>query len=130
MDDSLQVSIGSDDVIMLKIMGSLTQEQLPALETGIEKAAALIKETSQKLGRKVKVLIDITGFDGVYDVAAVKAMALLAKKDAEFVERTASFGGPDAAKIPGEVAAHLARRDNIRTFSTQEEALQWLTNPV
>ena len=126
MDEPLEVSVGSDNLVLLTIAGSLTHEQLPALAAGIEKAAETVKETSLKLGRKVKVLIDITGFDGVYDVAAIEAMALLAKKDADYVERTASFGGADAAKIPGEVAAHLARRDNIRTFSTKEEAVTWL----
>ncbi len=128
MDHPLSVSVAQDDCIELKISGGLSHDRLPALSADIKKAESVIKEVYSRTGKRVKVLIDITDFDGTYDVDAIKAMTEFAQDDAHVVERTASFGGPDTAKISGEIVVGLARRDNIKVFASKGEALAWLSS--
>ena len=127
MKEPLSVSIGQENIVELKISGSLSLDRLPALRADIEKAELVIREMHDRTGRKVRVLIDITEFDGVYDVGAITAMTEFAKADERFVQRTASFGGPDNAKISGEVVTGLAGRNNIKVFASKADALDWLT---
>lgn len=112
--------------VIITISGPLNKDTLELLSNSIEGGKELIKKTSEQMGRKIDVLLDMSAFDGTYDVAGMEAMAEFAKHNSSYVERTAAFGGVGKAVAAGEVTAALAGRGNIQFFPEKEDALAWL----
>lgn len=112
--------------IIFKISGSLTKNRLDALKHNIEESEKLIKNTSKKNDKKINILLDITEFDGTYDVEAMEMMAAFAKHNAQFIEKTAVFGGSNKTITIGKITIALAGRENFKFFTTKEEAEKWL----
>jgi len=123
MNEPLQIAVESKGHVLLKVCGSLTKEHVDSLKGTIAAAEGVIKERFAKTGKKVKVLLDFSEFDGTYDVEAMQLMIDFAKSNSEFVEKTAAFG-TRSFQMVGEVIATLAGRKNITFFPTQEEALK------
>lgn len=128
MNEPLQVSVGLPDRVILKISGGLSEERLPALAAGITAGENMIKDLYAKTGRKIKVLLDMSEFDGTYDVKAMEGMIAFAKHNTEYVGKTAGFGGTSTGAAAGEIVAALADRENIQFFPTKEEAVTWLAS--
>jgi ribosomal protein S13 len=127
MDQPLKISIDENTHrVTLQIIGDLSKERLSSLAYAAESAQKQIEELSVKTGEKIKILIDMTEFSGIYDVDAVPLMTQFAKHNANFVKKTAGFGSAEKGTISGEIVSALAERENIRFFQTKEEAIAWL----
>lgn len=127
MDTPLHTSIDSKDRITVKIIGALSRERLGDLRTAIAASSDTIRKMYEASGKQVRVLLDMSEFDGTYDVEALELMTAFAQHNADCVERTAGFSSVDTAIMVGEAVSAMARRDNIRFFPTEEEALDWLS---
>lgn len=112
--------------IMLKISGPLTKGRLELLKKNITEGEKIIESTSKKMNKKINILLDITEFNGTYDVEAMEMMAEFAKHNVEFVEKTAVFGGSSKTNVIGKVTVALAGRENFKFFQTKVEAESWL----
>jgi len=124
MNEPLQIAVESKGHVLLKVCGPMTKDRLEPLKATIAAAEGIIKQDFTATGKKVKVLLDFTEFDGTYDVEAMELMVEFAKTNRAYVEKTAAFGPPSLGKMVGEVIAALADRENIKFFPTQEEALK------
>ncbi len=112
--------------INISIFGNLTEERISELELAIKEAGEKIIAEYQGFGQKVRVLFDMSQFEGEYDVKALELMTELAKGDIHYVEKTAIFGGAEKGSMAGSVVAALSGRDNIKIFAEKGEALTWL----
>lgn len=123
--EPLQVSIESGR-ILLKIVGPLTGQNVEPFAQAAQAAEEAIRAQSQGTGKKVRILFDLTAFDGSYEGRSMEALTTLAAHDAQYVEKTACFGGPVLARVAGDIIAALAHRENIKFFATKDEAIAWL----
>lgn len=127
MEKSLTTTIAPDGVcITLTFRGDLADTQIEGFKKDLDEAAQTIAAQFQKRGRKLLVLLDMTDFTGNYIEESLAALVQFAEHNADYVEKTASFGGSDKVKMAGEVAIVLSHRDNIKICDTQEEAMKWL----
>lgn len=122
----MKLSVDENGIVVISLFGSLTPDRLETLQAEVTAGAAAIKEISEKQGGKVKILMDLSGFDGNYDAKAMDIMADFAKQNRDYVEKTAGFSNISKAKMAGEVVSALADRENIQFFDSKEEALAWL----
>ncbi len=118
--------IHQSEKIIIKIAGSLTDDRLGLLKKNITDGEALIKHASEKQGKKINILLDLTEFDGTYDMGAMELMVQFGKNNRHFIEKTAVFGGSAKANLIGKSTAALTGRENIKFFTTQAEAESWL----
>ena len=112
--------------ITLKFGGDLTEKELPDFKAGLQGASELINSSYKKSLKKLRILLDMTDFSGIYSINALNILVEFAVHNKLFVEKTASFGGSDKIKMAGEAAIALSGRHNIEIFNTKEEALKWL----
>ena len=125
MTPAMEVSVMDNNKVVMKLNGSITKDRLKEFEDGVKLAAKTVQETSQQSG-KVKILFDLSHFDGTYDSDAMSQLAWLAKTDEPFTERTACFGGPLLTRMLVELVSGLSGRENIRYFASRDAALEWL----
>lgn len=126
MNEPLQLSVRPDGVVMLRLVGDLSDERLSELTQAIETDQGTLKEQFRLQGKGLRILFDLSQFSGVYSAKAVSEMARFAKGNTGVVQKTACFGGPKAVKMAAEVVVALSGRDNIKFFSTEVEAEAWL----
>jgi hypothetical protein len=126
MKDIIHVNVLPSGLVELTISGVVTAEDIAELKSTLVEISEQISDQYRKTQQKVTILIDITHFTGEYDKEALNLMTQFAKQNRLFVSKTASFGGPDKARLAGEVVAGMAERDNIRLCDTREEAMKWL----
>ncbi len=123
----LSITFDAPGRATINITGNLTQEVLPMLQESIGLAKGQIETAAAaSAGGKLKIFMDLSGFLGEYDAAALEAMAEFAVANSAHVAKTAVFGGPDTGAMAAEVAAALAGRENIKTFNTKAESEAWL----
>lgn len=127
MQRSLETTIEPEGkYIILKFNGDLVESVAESFKEDLAVATEVITKKFKEEGKKVLVLLDVSGFTGNYSLDALTALIEFAKNDKLFVEKTASFGGSDKVKIAGEIAITLSNRHNIEIFNTKEEAVTWL----
>lgn len=126
LNKPIDIRIHPKGYVALTITGDLTSDDAEAFDADLRVGAETIRQFSEKEGHKVKVLMDVSAFTGVYDAASLQGLVDLASGDTPFVEKSASFGGTDKVKAAGEVVTALAERNNIAIFDTKEKALAWL----
>lgn len=122
----MDVSVDPSGRILYVVHGALSDDRLVAFKESLAKAEATIKTEHAKSGKKVRILIDMSGFTDVYDVSCMEAFSEFARRVAGRVEKTAGYGGSLKARAAGDIVVALAFRDNIKFFSTKEEAEAWL----
>lgn len=123
---SLVPSVESEGKIVLKISGSLKKDCLEALSAGIAQAKVLIQEQAKTCNNQVKILVDLSDFDGSYDTISMEHLAELARFDTSYVYRTACFGGPILTGMLVQFVATLAGRSNLKFFASKDRAEDWL----
>lgn len=129
MQRSLETTIEpGGKYIILKFNGDLVESVVESFKEDLTAATEVIAKKFKEDGKKVLILLDVTGFTGNYSLDALTALIEFAKNDKMFVEKTASFGGSDKVKIAGEIAITLSNRSNIEIFGTEKEAITWLLN--
>lgn len=110
----------------MKITGPLSAERVEALKEAVAAGRAAISDAAQKAGGKIDILLDMTDFDGTYDVGAMDVMSEFAKQNRPFIRKTAGFGKEKLVAVLGDIVAALADRENIKFFGTKEDAVAWL----
>lgn len=122
----LTTALLPDGKVLLTLRGSLSRDRIDLLGEDVSAARRMIEAQYRQSGAQVRVLLELTNFDGIYVPEAIEWMSSLAKDDARYVEKTACFGGSSMVQLAGDVVLAFAMRDNIKFFNTQEEALEWL----
>jgi hypothetical protein len=126
MNGSLVATVLSEGRVLLKLSGSLTKEKLESLSTGCVQAKAIIQDQGKRCGNQVKILFDLTEFDGKYETIAMERLADLARFDTAYVAKTACYGGPVLTGMLVEFVATLSGRNNLKFFLSKEKAEEWL----
>lgn len=126
-NQTIQTMLDPSGIIIMKFSGNLLSEDMTAFKSSLDIAKITIGHHLKNQGKKVKILLDMQEFSGKYCPEAVEILSEFAKNDAEFVEKTASFGGSDSTRATGEIVAALAHRENIKICTSKEEALAWLS---
>lgn len=114
------------EYILIEFVADLTHDALEVFKVELADAKVLIQKKYEQDHRPVKILLDVSHFTGEYAPEALDALVDFAKTNAPYVEKTASFGGSDKAKMAGEAAIALSGRDNIRMFESKVDAVLWL----
>jgi len=122
----LRVNVGADDVVNVTIGGDLIMENLSQFTEWTENLKKTIKETFLKKNKKVLVLADISGLRK-YDSEVMVQLATTMRENEPYVFRNATYGGSQYVKMAEDVVAALSGRNNLKSFKTREEALNWLT---
>jgi hypothetical protein len=130
MNGSLVASVISEGRVLLKISGTLKKESLESLSTGIVQAKDIVQEQGKVCGNQVRILIDMTDFDGSYDTISMERLADLARFDTSYVHRTACYGGPILTSMLVEFVATLSGRTNLKFFQSKEDADEWLDEDI
>lgn len=110
----------------MRLVGSLDSTNFEILKSQVESAKKLVKEESEKQGKKLNILFDISEFTGTYNVGAMLAMKGLEEHNRPFSNKTAIYGGSAAAQVAAELTLELIGRDTLRLFKVKEEAEAWL----
>ena len=126
MNGSLVASVISEGRVLLTISGTLKKESLESLSVGIVEAKAIVQEQGKLCGNRVKILVDLSTFDGSYDTISMERLADLARFDTSYVSKTACYGGPILASMLVEFVATLSGRTNLKFFQSKEDAEEWL----
>ena len=101
-----------------------TNMKPPQLVAEAEKIHA--EARSLLAGRKVKVLVDVSGAS--MSTEAVQALKSSTKRDSELVERTAIVGITGIKKVLADAIARFSGT-HTKYFGNKEQALDWLTKP-
>lgn len=130
MNGSLVTSVISEGRVLLVISGTLKKESLESLSTGVVQAKAIVQDQGALCGNRVKILVDLTTFDGSYDTVCMERLADLARFDTSYVSKTACFGGPILTSMLVEFVATLSGRSNLKFFPSREKAEEWLDEDI
>jgi len=85
---------------------------------------SIIKKAKEDL-QKVNLLINANGLGNLKDVVVSPLMQSVDRTKA-YENRTAVYGAPPLIKTLVDTIVALTRHDEVRFFSTREEALVWL----
>lgn len=122
----LTIEKDATDQLTIFIKGNLDQEKLDTLRADVTVTHAFLEHESQKAGKPLRVLTDVTAFTGTYAPDAFLILADYMKRNAQYIEKSAIFGGGEGATFIAEIISSLSNRDNVDFFKTREEALAWL----
>ena len=126
MAEPFDVTLGEGDIVSMRLIGSLDSVNFEILKAQVETAKKLMKSESEKKGRKLSILFDLSAFTGTYNVGAMLAMKSLEEHNRPYSLKTAVFGGSAAAQVAAELTLELIHKDNLKLFQSKEEALAWL----
>lgn len=121
----LEVSKFDNKKINLKVQGDIQNDLLEPLKAKILEAERMIKEIAL-VEKRAHILVDATEFTGVYDPECFMVFAEFLKSNREYVLKTAIFGGPKNMPLIIEALAAFGDRENLKTFLTKEEAIEWI----
>ncbi len=110
----------------MTLTGSLTNENFDELKTAVEEAKKVVIEESRGVRGSVRVLFDLSGFTGTYNVGAMTLMKELSDHNRPYTARTGIYGGPAAARVAAEITLALIGDPTIKMFNTRDEAVVWL----
>lgn len=126
MPQPFEVVLQEGGVVYMRLVGSLDSVNFEILKSQVEAAKKLVKEESEKRGKKLNILFDISEFTGTYNVGAMLAMKGLEEHNRPYSNKTAVFGGSAAAQVAAELTLELIGRDTLKLFKTREDAEAWL----
>lgn len=124
--EPLIVTIEPSGFAYMQLNGTLNDANFEQLKVNVETAKKLVHDESDKQGKPIGVLFDLSNFSGTYNVGAMLAMKGLEEHNRPFVAKSALFGGSAAAQVAAELTLALIGRDNLKMFATRAEAEAWL----
>jgi hypothetical protein len=122
----IKIHIDPNGFLRITFWGDLLKENIESFASELEMGKIVISKLSEKQGKKIKILLDMTQFTGEYSAEAVQLLTDFAKHNSKYVEKTASFGGSEKVKTAGEIIMSLSQRENIKICKTEDEARAWL----
>ncbi|OGZ70030.1 MAG: hypothetical protein A3F47_01575 [Candidatus Staskawiczbacteria bacterium RIFCSPHIGHO2_12_FULL_38_11] len=127
MTQSIETKIDENNIITVAIIGDLLEDKMDNIVSSLKDSVKIITDAYDNAGqKKVKVLVDLSNFDGKYAIKSFTHMVNYAIQTDQYVEKSAVFGGNDKEKMAAEMVIALSHRDNIKIFDTKEEAMEWL----
>ena len=94
--------------------------------TSIQEVIKIIVKTHNSLGHKLKVVVDTNHFTGRYTADALFQMVYFSNATKQYIEKTAVYEDSDNKKMAAEIVAAFSERNDIKTFSTKQDAVEWL----
>jgi hypothetical protein len=129
MKKPLIVTVGKNDIIHISIVSDLLENKTESLAVCIEEATKLISSMHTANNKKVKILVDLSKFTGEYAIKSFTDMINFATDTKPYVEKSAVFSGLEKGRMAAEMVITLSRRDDIKVFNNEEEAMAWLESP-
>lgn len=123
---ALTASLNEDGFFHIKIAGELSVAFIAALRQDVETAKKAVEQASIQQGHKVRALLDLTEFSGVYSPEAIMILADYEKFNSGFILKTAAYGASENVRLVGNIVSLFAHRENIEFFNSREEAINWL----
>jgi hypothetical protein len=114
------------DVVRAELGGSFGTEDSKLLKGWAESLNAEVNRLYKEHGHNICILIDISGLESYSDPQIINILAELMKSDKNFVYKTATYGGKRNHEMVQQIISGMAGRNNLRNFSQEKEALQWL----
>jgi len=127
MEKPITIEIQENNIVKISINGDLLDQQAEALSKSLEEAEQIIISTFNNLQKKLIVLVDLNNFSGRYVVASLIKMVEFSNATKQYIEKTAVYGSSDKERMAAEMVAALSERNDLKTFTTKEEALEWST---
>jgi hypothetical protein len=124
--EPLTVTIEPNGVAYMQLSGTLNDANFDQLKANVEAAKQAVHAESDKAGKPIPVLFDLSNFSGAYNVGSMLAMKGLEETNRPYTAKTAVYGGSPAAQVAAELTLALIGRDNLKIFSTRAEAEAWL----
>ena len=125
-----EFGVDENNFVNLAIVGDLSEDKLEALSISMYEFRKLVENMHGKMGRKVKILVDLTRFSGKYAVKSFSELVNSAKLSKPHIEKSALFGGSFQVKLTVEAVIALSQRENMKIFETKQQALEWLSKPL
>ncbi len=125
---TLEVSLGPDDIVEMKIGGNLDAHSMARLVEWTQKVRELVGDVHKKRG-SVLCLVDISKL-ATYHPDVLTTLANLMKDNEPYVLRTATFGGSPLITMAEDVIVALSGRNNLKAFPLKEDALYWLETGI
>ena len=114
------------DTIVIEFSGDLDCDQcVQALDEFNENVDRVIIRKARENGGKINVLVDVSGF-GKFNDAAVGTLMRSVDRTKGYENRIAVCGANPLIKKLTNVLLSLTRHDDVKFFSTKEEALAWI----
>lgn len=118
----------ASDILPLAISGLYESRDVDSLKSWSEGVQRETKDLSERLQKKIRVLIDLRAAIGYTDPKVLIVFAELMKANDPYVLKTATFGGTKEHEMAEEMIKMFALRNNLKNFKTEEEAITWLNS--
>ncbi len=119
MDRVSVIQYQEKEIVLLDFSNGRPQDTVGA----IPEAMKLIAERGQKT--KSLVLTDVTG--AIYNKDVAEGIKDLVKNNTPYIKASAVVGADGVRLILLQTVIYLSRRD-LKTFSTRQEAMDWLVS--
>jgi hypothetical protein len=114
------------DVLRASLGGTFTVDDTKLLASWSEGLKGEVIRLTKEHGHKICILIDISKLEIYTDAKVIDILTELMKADKGLVHKTATFGGNDNHVMVQQIISGMAERNNLRNFSTEKEAVDWL----
>ncbi len=121
----LDARVGPHDIIQLTVGGKITNDRLYAFIDWTEKVKKLVKDMSDKHPGNVLILSDVSKVTHFESKPIVPLRELL-HYNKQYPAKSAVIGAKDLTRVLLDTVISLTSRDNIKQFTTKEDALEWL----
>lgn len=122
----LQVSLWRNNVFLITIGGSVTDDSLPVLREEVVRASEFIRTESEKALRPFFALVDLTTLSPDYAAEAILLLVEFEKNNRPYIKKTACWGATAKIRFAAEIVSALSNRDNISFFPTKDKAVSFL----
>jgi hypothetical protein len=114
------------DILRASLGGTFTIDDTKLLESWSNGLKGEVLHLSKEHGHKICILIDISKLEIYTDAKVIDILTELMKADKGLVFKTATFGGNDNHVMVQQIISGMSERNNLRNFTTEKEALDWL----
>ncbi len=126
-NNPIEIKVNDNNIVNIAIIGDLLDDKIEKLTSSLYEATQIIRDIYSNTHKRVKVMIDLSNFNGKYTVKSFNAWVNFADNTKQYAEKSAVFGGSNIEKMAAEMVITVAgRTDSIKIFRTKEEALVWL----
>ncbi len=126
MKKTFTTEVSESRVVEISINGDLLELQIEELSQSLQEATEVIQSAFINFQEKLNILVDLSNFSGNYVVESLVLMVKFSSETKQYVKKTAIYGASDKDKMAVEMISALSDRSDLKTFTTKEEALEWL----
>lgn len=119
------MKLTNEMLLQVTLAGKITGVYKDQIQGFADKVYAMVVDSYQKTGSKVKFLTNLSNLETVDDTF-LDIYAELLKKDLPYVSKSATFGSRITILSAFSTLTVLSGRMNFRHFVSREEAMDWL----